>query len=112
MKQEDITKVKLKEPKITYHKGQKNPPMTKEFSLYTPLPLKGLCEQVILYERAKNEDFRFIKSILQDKKTADFNGYNMKNIRSRGESPKPKTDVAFLPLLDPLPIHPWSSLLC
>ena len=110
LKQEDTSKVKLTQPKISYFKGVKNPPMPKEFSLNQPLPLLVFCKQVILRERANHEDFQFIKSILLNDSSPDFNGYNTKHIRTRGESLKPKTKVVFMPLLDRTPSDPSTVL--
>ena len=64
------------EAKIAFFNGQKNPAMSKEFCITSVLPLKVLCEQVILNERAKKEDFQFIKSIFKSDETPDYNGYN------------------------------------
>ena len=71
LKQEDLKNIKLKETKITFFKGQKNPPVSKEFCITSVLPLKVFCEQVILHERANNEDFQFIKFILKSDETPD-----------------------------------------
>ena len=69
LKLEELKNIKLNETKITFFKGQKNPPMSKEFCITSGLPLKVLCEQVIFHERAKNENFQFIKFILKSDET-------------------------------------------
>ena len=83
-------KKKKKETKITFFKDQKRHPISKEFSITSVLPLKVLCEQLILHERTKYEDFKFIKSILKNDETPDYNGYNAINIRNNGQSQKPR----------------------
>ena len=84
--------------------------MSKEFCITSLLPLKVLCEQVILHERAKNEDFQFIKSVLKSNETPDYNGYNTMNIRNNGQSLKSKIKVIFTPLLDRAPSDPSTVL--
>ena len=86
LKQEELKNIKLNESKITFFKGQKNPPMSKEFCITSVFPLKVLCEQVILHERAKGKDFQFIKSILKSDETPDYNGYNTMNTGNNGQS--------------------------
>ena len=87
---QELKNIKLNETKITFFKGQKNPPMSKEFCITSVFPLKVLCEQVILHERAKDKDFQFIKSILKSDETPDYNGYNTMNTGNNGQSLKSK----------------------
>ena len=109
LKQEELKNIKLNEIKITFFKGQKNPPMSKRFCITSVFPLKVLREQVILHERTKDEDFQFIKSVLKSDETPDYNGYNTIN-RNNGQSLKSKTKVILTPLLDRIPSDPSTML--
>ena len=88
---------------MSFFKGQKNPAMPREFCITSVLPLKVLCEQVILHERAKKEDFQFLKSILISDKIPGYNECNTMNIRNNGQNLKSKSYVTFTPLLDQTP---------
>ena len=81
LKQEELKDVKLNEMEIHFFKGIKKPPMPKEFCNFNVLPLKVLCEQVVLTQRAQEEDFQFTKCIITSDNTPDYNGFNMKRTR-------------------------------
>ena len=106
LKQEELKNIKLNEAKISFFKGQKNLPMPKEFCITSIFPPKVLCEQVIVQEREKNEDFQLIKHILKSNETPDYNGYNTMNIRNNSQSLKSETKFIFTPLLDRTPSNP------
>ena len=101
--QEKNKDVSLKEVQMQFFKGPKKPPMPKSFSTIYRLPLKVLCEQVVLSCRAKEEDFEFIKSSLINDKVPDYNVFNTQRTRHSGQSLKPKSKVVFTPLLGRTP---------
>ena len=50
--------------------------MSTEFCIISVLPLEVLCEQIILHEKAEDEDIQFVKSIFKSDETPDYNGHN------------------------------------
>ena len=106
LKQEQLKNIKLSEAKISFFKGQKNTPMPKEFCATSVLPLKSIMWTSHSLWEGKNEDFQFIKSLIQYDKTPDHNRYNTMNFRNNSQSLKSKTEVIFTPLLDRTPSHP------
>ena len=80
--------------------------MPKSFSTIQVLPLKVLCEQVVLSCRFKKEDFEFIKSSLTNDKVPDSNGFKTHRNHHSGQSLKPKRKVVFTPLSDCTPSDP------
>ena len=91
---------------MQFFKGPKKPPMPKSFSTIQVLPLKVLCEQVVLSCRFKEEDFEFIKSSLTNDKNPDYNGFKTHRTHHSGQSLKPKSKVVFTHLLDRTPSDP------
>ena len=54
--------------------GVKKPKMPEEFAKRGILPLKVICNQVIMASRSKQEDFQFVKDMLLKSSVPDFNG--------------------------------------
>ena len=108
--QEKPKNVSFKEIKAQFFKGPKKPPLPKNFSTIHVLPLKVLCEQVVLPCRAKEEDFEFIKSSLTNDKVPDCNGFNTQKTRDFGQGLKAKSKVVFTLLLDRTPSDPSTML--
>ena len=111
LKQEELKNVSLKEPDITYYKGNKNPEMPGSFCKFQVLPLRVLCHQQITLAKSRADDMLFIKSCLTSDLSPDFNGFNCRQMRESGVSPKPKTNVTFLPLIDRTPSDPSTILI-
>lgn len=86
--------------------GPKKPPMPPEQAVNQVPPLFFLAAQVISARRALENDFAFFQDIVADQKCPEYNGYNTRLCREAGMLPLPKTEVAFLPLVDRPPAHP------
>ena len=59
--QEETKDVSFKEVQLQFFKGPKKPPIPKSSSIIHVLPLKILCEQVVLSCLDKEEDFEFMQ---------------------------------------------------
>ena len=108
--QEKTKDVSFKQVQMQFFKGPRKTPMPKSCSTIHVLPLKVLCEQVVLSCRAKEEDFEFIKSSLTNDKVPDCNGFNTQRTRDSGQSLKPQSKVVFTHLLDRTPFDPSKML--
>ena len=97
LKQEQFKDIKPYDIKIRYFKCCKKPSMIKEFCSFNVLPLKVLCEQQALLQRAQEES------------SQSFNN-DPTNIMVNGQSLKAKTNVLFTPLLDRTPSDPSAML--
>lgn len=86
--------------------GPKKPPMPPEQAINQVPPLSFLTAQVISVRRALENDFAFFQDIFADQKCPEYNGYNTRLCREAGMLPQPKTEVAFLSLIDRPPAHP------
>ena len=68
------------------------------------LGLRCLCfhfaMQSISKSRAHQKDFDLHIKVTSEEKCPEWNGFNFALKRSEGQSPRPKTAVAYLPLLD------------
>ena len=73
-------------------------------------PLKLLCTQILLTERSRAEDFRFIKRSLLEENCPDFHGFNKNDARTAGQAPKPKSKITFRQLIDQAPSEPSTML--
>ena len=108
--QEKTKDVFFKEVQMQFFKGPKKPTMPKSFATIQVLPLKVLCEEVVLSCRAKEEDFEFIKISLTNDKVPECKGFNTQRTRHYVQSLKPKSKVVFTPLLDRTPSDPSTML--
>ena len=72
--------------------------MSEEFWITSVLPVKVLCQHVILHERAMKEDLQFIKSISKSDETPDKNRHNAINTK-KVQSLNSKTSVILILLL-------------
>ena len=70
-------------------------------------PLKLLCTQILLAERSRAEDFRFLKRSLLEENCPDFYGFNTNEARIAGQTPKPKSNITFRQLTDQTPSEPF-----
>ena len=80
--------------------------MPKEQALYQVPSLSLLASQAITARRALENDFAYFQDIHTEPHCPEYNGYNTKICREAGMHPQPKTEVAFLPLVDRPPAHP------
>ena len=80
--------------------------MPLEQAVNKVLPLSLLATQVVTAQRALENEFAFFQDILDESKCPEYNGYNTRLCREAGMNTKPKTEVAFLPLVDRPPAHP------
>ena len=88
--------------------GPKKPAMPPEQALNHIPTLSFLASQAIAVQRAVENDFVFLQDIHADPKCPEYSGFNTRLCREAGMLPQPKTDVAFLPLIDrPPPCSPW-----
>ena len=106
LKKEELPKVKIQNVELKRFAGEKKPIMPKEFAVRNPLPLTILCEQVLLAERGKELDFKFIKESIRSETAPDFNGFNTKHLRATGQALKPKTKIRYRPLINNKPSDP------
>ena len=68
--------------------------------------LKILVEQVIMYTRAHNLDYEFLKLVTSLANTPEFGGFNIRKARERGQSLRPSTTTMYTPLIDVVPSDP------
>ena len=80
--------------------GPKKPPISLEHAVNKVLPLSHLATQVITARRALDNDFAFFQDVLVETKCPEYNEYNTRLCREAGMNTKPKTEVAFLPLVN------------
>ncbi|MCP3889476.1 MAG: hypothetical protein GY702_11490, partial [Desulfobulbaceae bacterium] len=85
--------------------GPKKPPMPLDVALNQVPPLWLMVSHLILVQRAKENDFAFFKDMQIEANCPEYNGYKTSLVRQAGLVPEPKTEVAFLPLIDCLPAH-------
>ena len=80
--------------------GPKKPTMPPEQALNHIPTLSFLASQAIAVQRAVENDFVFLQDIHAEPKCPEYSGFNTRLCREAGMLPQPKTDVAFLPLID------------
>ena len=105
-----ISKEEMSEPieydvTIQRYNGPKKTKMPKSAAVTTILPLKLLAQQASLKRRADETDFAFFQDVLKHN-CPEYNGYNTALTRKQGQTEKPKTKTAYLPLIDLVPSHP------
>ncbi|CAH3045352.1 unnamed protein product [Porites lobata] len=64
----------------------------------------------IAERRAKEIDFSFLRDVTNEESCPEFNGYNTTLTRQQGISYAPKTQAAYLPLIDMTPSDPDTIL--
>ena len=107
----EMKAVKFEENKVQFYSGLKEPVPPNDFFHYNPLPLKVLCQQLLIVDISRSTDFEFLKSSsTDDGTTPDYHGYNTHLKRVSGSSSKPKTEVEFKPLMDRTPADPSTIL--
>ena len=73
-------------------------------------PLKLLCTQILLAERSRVEDFKFLKRSLLEENCPDFHDFNRNEPRTAGQTPKSKSKITFRRLTDQTPSEPSTML--
>ncbi|KAI4803777.1 hypothetical protein KUCAC02_025425 [Chaenocephalus aceratus] len=96
--------INTNEEVITHYVGHKNPPMPEVPT--SNLPSDFSRYQDISTARARELDFQFCKDIHEIQECPEYNGYNTQICREQGHTPKPKTQVVYLPLIDEAPADP------
>ena len=66
-------------------------------------PLKLFCTEILLAEKSRAEDFRFIKRSLLEETFPDFHGFNTNEARIADQAPKPKSNITIRLLIDQTP---------
>ncbi|MES9884040.1 MAG: hypothetical protein ABW185_24600 [Sedimenticola sp.] len=110
-----LRKDELKEPvmpalSVHRYKGPKKPPMPEEDSRREVPSLKVLAHQVVSTTRAHSLDFMFLKSVVSQEITPEFNGFNTQHVRHAGCGLQPGTRVIYLPMVDMPPAEPDTML--
>ena len=85
LKKNQLATVSINDVNMKVHIGEKKPQMPELFAKIGVLPLRILCNQVIIARRSKNEDFLFIKESLKEESSMpDYGGYNTRRARENG----------------------------
>ena len=100
----------LRDISLSIYNGPKKPEMDPHFAIIDIHQLKLLCTQILLAERSRAEDFRFIKRSLLEENCPDFHGFNTNEAIIAGQAPKPKSKIAFRQLIDQTPSGPSTML--
>jgi hypothetical protein len=115
-KEENITIKRLKKTEmknalksdipVQSYKGPKKPDMPELEAKRSILPLKVLAQQNIVLRRAKELDFVFLKTVINDITSPEYGGFNTRMSRQQGQTPKPATVAVYTPLIDMVPSDP------
>ena len=106
-----LSKEQMKEPidldqTVVRYRGPKKPDMPVQFSLNLK-PSDELEQAVgISLNRARELDFNFLSSVLQEANTPEYNGFNTRICRETGMMPASKSAVRYMPLLYMKPADP------
>ena len=84
--------------------------MQDSFAKRGILPLKVLCNEVIMVNRSKFNDFRFIKEVMTKPNAPEFREYNTKQMRETNQATKNKARVIYKPLINKTPSDPSTIL--
>jgi hypothetical protein len=110
LKRDEMKDEILPEVPVQRYRGPQKPDMPANLASRSPLPLKVLARELISVSRAHETDFAFMKSILTEPGTPEFNGYNMKQSREQGHAICSNTKAVYLPLIDMSPAEPDTML--
>ena len=91
---------------IMRYNGPKKLEMPTQYLKRQVPPLRILAHMVISQQRANVLNLNFLKDVVQSEGCPEFNGYNTRLCRERGETLQPKTKAVYLPLIDMPPAHP------
>ena len=98
---------------IKHYVGLENPPVPPELSQLTSYTAESLRGQDICYDRAKDLDFIFMRTVCNincRNDTPEYGGFVSKNARESNSNVIPKTRKAYLPLLKMTPADPTTVL--
>ena len=84
--------------------------MPSSKNTHAVLPLKLLCNQVIITRTSQERDFTFFKAAHLSSDVPDYHGFNTRHAREAGESIKPGTKLLYMPLIDRTPSDPSTML--
>ena len=110
LKKQELSKVQLSDIEIKTFAGEKKPKMPASLAKFGVLPVKVLCNRIIIQRRANEEDFLFLKSCVINPNTPDFSGYNTRTTGKTGQSLKAKSKVYCRPLINKTPADPSTML--
>ena len=82
---------------IQRYKSPHKPDMPANLACRSPLPLKILAREIISVSRAHATNLSFMKSVVTDTGTSEFNGYNLKQSREQDHAICPYTKAVYLP---------------
>ena len=106
-----LSKEQMKEPidldqTVVRYSGTKKPDRPLQFSINLK-PSDELEQAVsISLNRAKQLNFNFLSSVLQEANTSEYNGFNTRFCREAGMMPARKSAVRYMPLLYMKPADP------
>ena len=106
----ELSGVKFNETEVSRHRGPPNPPVPSEEALYQVMPFTFLAHKAISIDRAKNLDSIFLRYILNEEATPEYNGFNTQLMREAGNHCQPSTKICYLPIIDLNPAHPDTVL--
>ena len=66
--------------------------------------------QQVSHSRAEENDLQFLRDAISLGNFPEYNGFNTKQCREQGHSTKPKTKVAYLPLMNNSPSDPKTMM--
>ena len=92
------------------YRGLSKPEMPYSVSTKSSLPLKVLARS-----GAKKLIGFFLKTVVTEVGTPEYNGYNTTNSHEQGHTVRPATEAIYIPLVDTTPVEPdqcsqpWSN---
>lgn len=86
---------------FVHYSGMKKPPMPDMPS--PKLPEEWSSSENVSSNRAKEIDFQFFKDITSRSDCPEFGGYNTKMCREQGHTVQPRTQIAYLPMINKPP---------
>ena len=80
-----------------------------------PLPELFICKKLVKSEiqsekRFDENNFAFLQDVIYFENCPEFSGYNTRLNREQGQSLRPKTKIAYVPLIDLTPADPSTML--
>lgn len=110
MKHDDLKDVDLNDLEIIFYASPKRPAMPLSKVARAVLPLKVICNKMVITQRSQERDFIFLKASHLSPDVPDYNGFNTRHARESGESIKPGTTLMYTPLIDRTPSDPSTML--
>ena len=110
-----LTKEEMKIPiacetPVIMYKGPKKPDMPIAATFTAELAQEHVAQQLVSLARARDIDFSFLKDIILEDGTPEYNGYNTRVCREAGMIPAPKSAYSYQPLINMKPTDPTTVL--